>query len=476
MIYKTWNHFHIEKRPRLREAAVDDYYRPVYHLSPRQGWMNDPNGLIQFRGSYHAFYQHYPHAPEWGPMHWGHAISRDLVHWDHLPIALYPSPDGNLHCFSGSAVDNNGELTLIYTAHNHNHSPKESQWLAASTDGIHFAKYKHNPVIPAPPAGYGEDFRDPYVFRRGEDWYLTAGCTREGRGGVLLYKSKDLRQWDLAGRFCESDGSQGTMWECPSFFELDDVWVLLCSPMNMKGAKCIFISGKADFEKPFFNQERWQNADYGHEFYAPQVFQDDRGRRILIGWMDMWNGEFPTRKDGWAGAFTFPRELFLRNGSVYQRPVEELALLRGKELFSGKLDLSPGKKDRLPNITGDCLEIVFSIPALTPENTILKLLLRASGDRKERTLLQWDMGSHIFTVDKEQSGGGYSEKINVPWKETEDMEIQILIDRSSVEVFLFSGKYTVTSRIYPRPSSIYYDIFTEGTGLSIPNLKIIELR
>jgi beta-fructofuranosidase len=189
---------------------MDDYYRPVYHFTPRKGWMNDPKGLIQFRGSYHAFYQHYPHAPEPGPMHWGHAISRDLVHWDHLPIALYPGPKGEPSCFSGSAVDNKGELTLIYTAHRNKHSPREVQCVAAGMDGIHFTNYAYNPVIPAPPPGYGEDFRDPYVFRRGEYWYLVAGCTRDGRGGVLLYRSKDLRQWDYRGLLCVSDGGQGT--------------------------------------------------------------------------------------------------------------------------------------------------------------------------------------------------------------------------------------------------------------------------
>jgi beta-fructofuranosidase len=408
-------------------------------------------------------------------MHWGHAVSRDLVHWDHLPIALYPGAEGEPACFSGSAVDNSGEFTLIYTAHRQKHSPKEVQCIAASMDGIHFTDYEHNPVIPAPPAGYGEDFRDPYMFRRGKDWYLVVGCTKDERGGVLLYKSKDLRRWDYLGPFCFSGGSQGTMWECPSFFELDGVWTLLCSPMNMKGAKCIFITGSADFEKPAFIQERWQNADYGHEFYAPQVFQDDRGRRILIGWMDMWNGEFPTRKDGWAGAFTFPRELFLRNGSVYQRPVEELSMLRKKELFFENLNLSPGKRDRLPDITGDCLEITFTIPADSPGKAVLNLLLRASPDRKERTLLQWDLGSRVFILDKEQSGAGRSEKITVPWGEEGDMEVQVLIDRSSVEVFLSGGKYAVTSRIYPRPSSIHYDIFTEGTELAIAAMRIIEL-
>jgi beta-fructofuranosidase len=408
-------------------------------------------------------------------MHWGHAVSRDLVRWDHLPIALYPGERGDPSCFSGSAVDNGGEFTLIYTAHSGERSPKEVQHIATSRDGIHFVNYEHNPVIPAPPPGYGEDFRDPKVFRRGESWYLVAGCSKDGRGGVLLYKSADLRRWDFLGPLCRSDGSQGTMWECPSFFELGGVWTLLCSPMNMERAKCVFMTGPADFEKPAFTPEGWQNADYGHEFYAPQVFQDDRGRQILIGWMDMWKGEFPTRRDGWAGAFTFPRELFLRDGKVCQRPVEELALLRKKELFSGGLKLVPGGKNSLPGVKGDCLEITFTVPAPAGEG-LLSMLIRSSGDGKEQTLLQWDFASRVFILDKTKSGAGGIEESRVSWEEGEEnMEARILIDRSSVEVFLFQGRYAVTGRIYPRPSSVFCDIFTERCGISIPSMRVVEL-
>ncbi|MDR1970634.1 MAG: glycoside hydrolase family 32 protein [Treponema sp.] len=470
---------------------MQDYYRPVYHFTARQGWMNDPNGLIQFRGTYHAFYQHYPYAPKWGPMHWGHAVSRDLVHWEHLPIALYPDQDYEKGCFTGSAVDNNGELTLVYTAHHDERSPRETQCLAFSRDGIYFTKYEKNPVIKGPPPGYGEEFRDPKVFRRGEDWYIVVGCTRENRGGVLLYTSPDLRRWDLVGLFCESDGAQGIMWECPNFFQLDGAWVLLISPIDMEKARCIFITGEADFEKPAFMQKKWSRADYGLDFYAPQVFTDERGRCILLGWMDMW-GDFPTRKDGWAGAFTFPRQLFLEGATVCQRPVEELALLRRKELFNGNLKLRRGQKNNLANIQGDCLEIEFTIPRGKLESGVLTMLLRASADRKERVLLQWDLSSQVFTLDKEQSGSGQgdtpkpaarkqpwaglsTEKTSIPLEEDGEKQVHILVDRSSIEIFLCGGKFVFTNWIFPRPASVFYDLFMEGAELSIPDLKIFEL-
>jgi beta-fructofuranosidase len=445
--------------------------------------MNDPNGLIQFRGTYHAFYQHYPYAPKWGPMHWGHAVSRDLVHWEHLPIALYPDRDYETGCFSGSAVDNGEELSLVYTAHHEGRSPKETQCLALSRDGIFFSKYENNPVIAGPPAGYSEEFRDPQVFRRGEDWYLVVGGSRENRGAVLLYRSKDLHRWDPAGAgspgglspFCESDGSQGIMWECPNFFELGGLWTLLVSPVGMERARCIFITGEADFEKPAFVQRNWRKADYGPNFYAPQVFTDERGRRILFGWMD--KGEGITGGEGWAGAFCFPRELFLEQGAVCQRPVEELALLRKKELFSGPLSLAPGKKNNLPGIQGDSLEIALTIPVTEGGSRgALNLSLRASPDGRGETLLCWDFSSRSFFLDLGRGGAG--EEIPVPLREDErknGVDLRILIDRSTVELFFLGGKYTFSAWIFPDPSSLFYDISAEGRGIDLPDLRIVEL-
>jgi beta-fructofuranosidase len=453
-------------------AVMQDYYRPIYHFTPPRGWMNDPNGLIQFRGTYHAFYQHYPYAPKWGAMHWGHAVSRDLVHWEHLPIALYPDQDYETGCFSGSAVEDCGELALVYTAHHDGRSPRQTQCLALSRDGIFFTKYEKNPVIAGPPEGYSEEFRDPKVFRRGEDWYLVVGGSRENRGGVLLYKSKDLRRWDLAGPFCESDGAQGVMWECPNLFELGGSWVLLTSPIGMEKARCIFITGEADFEKPAFVQRHWRQADYGPNFYAPQVFTDDKGRCILFGWMD--KGEESTGTYGWAGAFTFPRELFLVKGEVRQRPVEELALLRREELFSGPLSLLPGKRNNLSGVQGDSLEIAFSIPGAG--RGALTLWLRASGDGKEKTALRWDFASRTFTLDKDYGGTG-QERITIPLDGNGEgsADVQILIDRSTLELFLHGGKYSLTSWIFPRPSSLFYDIFAEGGEIFIPDMKVAEL-
>jgi beta-fructofuranosidase len=483
--------------------------------------MNDPNGLIQFRGKYHVFYQHYPCVPEDGPKHWGHVISDDLVHWKHLPIALTPDTDYEKGCWSGSAVNNHDELTLIYTAHDENRKPKQVQCIAFSGDGVNFTKYEKNPVISGPPEGFGEDFRDPKVFRYGEWWYMVVGCTKKSEGGILLYGSQDLRVWDCFGRICQSNGKQGTMWECPDLFELEETWVLLCSPMNMEGSKCIFISGTIDLQscekksllnlfgnlsletnlvkdtailqpadqkfvgeklqdrfdnQPgcqtcLFVQKDWQDVDYGLDFYAPQTFMDDKGRRILIGWMDMWNSEHITRKDGWIGVLTFPRELYRENGMIRQRPVEEISLLRKKCFWNGSISLKSGQKGNLKAISGESMEFVFTVPGTA--KGYLNLCLRASENRQEKTLLVYDFASHTFIVDKRQSGVGKPDYREIAIGADEKITVHILMDKSSIEYFL-SGR-AVSCRIYPDPSSVFCDISIDGDDVLIPDLRIYEL-
>jgi beta-fructofuranosidase len=345
-----------------------------------------------------------------------------------------------------------------------------------STDGISFKKYEKNPVIPGPPPGFEEDFRDPKVFRHGELWYMVAGCSKGGQGGILLYSSRDLRKWDYIGLACQSNGNQGTMWECPDLFELDGAWVLVVSPMNMKNSKCLFITGGMDFKAGNFEQQQYRDIDYGVEFYAPQTFRDERGRRILIAWMDMWGGDFHTQRHGWAGALTVPRELFIQDGEVWQRPVEEIALLRKKQLYCGSISLKDGKSNTLADIRGDRLEISFTLPVPAQKAGTFNMYLRASENRKEKTMFSYDFASGVFTVDRRQSGEGKGTLMHIPNRCGDaEIPVQILIDTSSVEFFLCGGRYTVTSRIYPQQSSVYYDMNTSGIGLSIPDFTVFEL-
>ncbi|WP_235941330.1 glycoside hydrolase family 32 protein [Paenibacillus puerhi] len=289
------------------ELPADDSYRLRYHMMPRARWMNDPNGLIAFKGEYHVFYQHNPYEPLHGPMYWGHAKSKDLIRWEHLPIALAPSEVYDLGetrgygCWSGSAVDDQGLLTLIYTGHVDGCMPEEVQCIATSTDGLSFEKLPDNPVIAAPLEEGGFGFRDPKVWRHDGLWYMVIGYGKDGLGKALLFISHNPRQWSYVGVAAESDGTMGNMWECPDLFPLggDGEHVLIFSPMNMDDTKTMYLSGKFNYESGKLEVRYRERLDYGFDFYVPQTFQDERGRRILIGWMN--NGEQRCRNKNEAG-------------------------------------------------------------------------------------------------------------------------------------------------------------------------------
>ncbi len=302
--------------------------RLQYHFEPKKGWMNDPNGLVFFQGKYHAFFQHYPHAPRWGQMHWGHAVSEDLIHWEELPIALYPDMpyEDEGGCFSGSAVVRGGELFLFYTSVSK--ALGQTQSVAVSRDGLHFEKFAENPVIRRFPPDGSRDFRDPKVGRFGDEWIMVCGSGRDGCGKVLAFASRDLLHWEYRGVLF-ADASCGPVLECPDLFELDGKAVLMFSKMGLETDTTQFVIGSFDGER--FAEESRCSAEVGPQFYAPQTFAAPDGRRIMIGWLYDWKKPLDEGAD-YAGALTLPRELTLRDGRVLAAPVGEArSLLTGED-------------------------------------------------------------------------------------------------------------------------------------------------
>jgi beta-fructofuranosidase len=314
----------------LRERLALDILRPQYHLLPTANWMNDPNGPIYYQGQYHVFYQYNPHGAFWGTMHWGHAVSENMVHWKHLPIALAPTPGGPDWdgCFTGSAVLDNGVPTMIYTG-----VTPEVQCLATSQDGLRTWKKDPKPVIAGPPPGMRvTGFRDPCPWREGDEWYLGIGSGIPKKGGVvLLYRSKDLRQWaylhTLAegtwnGRATKDPVDSGEMWECPDFFALGGKHVLLYSTERI----VYWVVGSyADHR---FHEEKRGVLDYG-SYYAPKSMVDARGDRILWGWTPETRSVDEQKAAGWSGSMTLPRRLSLGNdGSLEMEPIAGVARLK----------------------------------------------------------------------------------------------------------------------------------------------------
>jgi beta-fructofuranosidase len=442
--------------------AAADPHRLAYHFMAPAYWINDPNGVIQFRGEYHLFYQHHPYSAEWGPMHWGHAVSADLVHWRHLPIALAPNePYDNGGCFSGSAVEHEDRLYLFYTGNIQTSGTKQVQNVAMSDDGVHFRKFGQNPVIPAPPAEGSPDFRDPKVWRHGDAWYMVVGTGKDGRGKIALYRSKDLLQWTFVNIAAESDGTMGWMWECPDLFPLGGKHVLVFSPMGMEGCRVAYLVGEMDYENGRFIAESSGAIDAGTDFYAPQSFQDAQGRRILIGWMNGWDTPAPTKAKDWAGAMSLPRLLTLDNGRLRMEPVPELNALRQAEHSRSGTVIKAGETRRLPELEQDTLELQVRLKTFNRGK--FGIHLRCSADGKEKITVLCDPSEHKLTVI-DTSGGGAARVSECRLEPDREgwVDFRLYLDRSSLEIFANGGYTALSIRLFPDPAHTGAECFAEG--------------
>lgn len=303
-----------------------------FHFQNQKGWMNDPNGLIYYKGKYHAFFQHYPYAPRWGQMHWGHAVSENLLDWEELDIALCPDEpyenDGG--CFSGSAIEKDGRLYLFYTSVSHELG--QTQSVAFSDDGITFTKYENNPVIKESPLGSNREFRDPKVFEYEGGYRMVVGAGIDNIGKLLLFKSDNLLDWEYVGELI-SDLDFGPCIECPDVFEIDGKWVMMFSSIKSRPHRVNFAVGLFDGEKFIFDNsdDPFFSLEIGPDFYAPQTFEAPDQRRILISWMYNWSKSIPAGATH-VGAFTIPRELkFNFDDKLTMRPIKEVMPFIKKE-------------------------------------------------------------------------------------------------------------------------------------------------
>lgn len=317
---------------------MTDPHRPTYHLMPERNWMNDPNGLIQWNGVYHAFYQYNPYGALWGNMSWGHARSTDLIHWEQLPLAIVQDPDGADAdgCFSGAMVVHDGVPTMVYTGVR---GPQERCCLAWPTDDdlIGWRKHPGNPVIPETPEGLAITiFRDHTLWREGDVWYMGIGSGIEGQGGaVLLYRSTDLLEWEylhpLAIEQPELNASGNllsTGWECPDFCFIDDQPVLIACEWDVDPIDVCWWRGAMQ-EHRFMATSKGR-VDFGDCLYAPQTFRAEDGRRLFFGWMREMRSDADQLAAGWSGVMSLPREMYLLDdGSVAFRPAAEVEALRG---------------------------------------------------------------------------------------------------------------------------------------------------
>lgn len=482
------------------EITKLEKYRPALHFSPKSNWMNDPNGLVFFKGEYHLFFQHNPNDSIWGPMHWGHAVSKDLIDWRELDIALFPDEFGTI--FSGSAVvdwkNTSGffptepGIVAIFTHHlegkeegKENTLPKQTQSLAYSHDqGRTWIKYEGNPVLTHPTK---VDFRDPKVFwhEASNKWVMALATGQT----VSFYSSLNLKDWKFESEFGDNIGSHDGVWECPDLFELSienssvKKWVLLVSigdnPQLDSGSRTQYFVGSFDGNQfvPKHDDIRW--LDFGKDNYAGVSFSDipkEDGRRIYLGWMSNWRYANHVPTEGWRSQMSLPREVMLRevNGSflVVQKPVTELdAYFNKNKVIEGAI-ISPEN----PIIYG--IGSDFSEVDLTFENiNASQYGLTIQHTTTQYTTITIDTKENILCLDRKHSGKvGFSD--NFPKLQllnltgTIQIQLRIIIDASSLEVFINDGEQALTSLVYPDKACEGVSLFTSEGKVTLVSGKI----
>ncbi|WP_434630737.1 glycoside hydrolase family 32 protein [Thermoanaerobacterium thermosaccharolyticum] len=461
---------------RRSKVKLIPMYRLKYHLMGEYGWINDPNGFIQFKDNYHLFYQHYPYDAVWGPMHWGHAVSKDLIKWTYLPIALAPNKDYDRDgCFSGSAIEKNGKLYLFYTGHIYtkkekNDDYKQVQNMAISADGIAFEKYEKNPIIDdkqIPDKASKKDFRDPRIFKIGDTYYLLIGSNDEhGIGQILMYKSIDLKKWEFVNILLKGNEDTGINWECPDIVRFDDRDILFVSAQYMRPNgiyfrnihSSIYFIGKLDVDRGKFDYEDYYLADYGFDFYAPQISVDKNGRNIMIAWMNMWETDLVTNRLGhnWAGAMTLPREVIKIGEEIYFKPISEIVKYRKNEYSLQDIELN-GEVNLETN--GICYEIDAEFE---PQDAY-EFGVKVFKGKCEETVLLYNCRERLFTFNRERSGIGPKGERKAEVELIDGrLRLNIFVDVSSVEVFINGGKKVMTGRVYPDSQSVNISLFSNG--------------
>lgn len=444
---------------RVPAKITNERYRLNYHVSTPSGWMNDPNGFSYYQGYYHIFYQYYPYSSERGPMHWGHYRSQDLIHWEELPIALTPdSPEDDNGCYSGSAIEKDGRLYLIYTGNHYydvnDHSRFcQTQNVAYSDDGIHFTKYSGNPVIAVPPADNSQHFRDPKVWQHGDSYYIIVGSQdKAGLGRAITYKSTDLLHWEYLGPIAVSQerDNEGYTWECPDLFSLNGQDVLLCSPQGIaaKGKKYLnlyqtgYFIGKMDYHQNHFEHGAFQELDHGHDFYAAQTMLTPDNRRIVFGWLDMWHADFPEQADGWCGALTLPRELTLKNNQLYMKPVKELKQLRQEKVIDEKL-MTSVKQINVSD--SQHLELLLTAETENWSGNEINFVLK--NKQENLVTLTWNKGNNEVVLTRADKPAADSRRYG-RLRPKPNLKIQVFIDTSSIEFFINDGELVFSERYY----------------------------
>lgn len=422
------------------------------HLKAPGNWINDPNGFIYYKGNYHLFYQYFPYAPRWGTMHWGHAVSKDMVNWEHQGVALFPTKyEDQNGCFSGSAVEHDGSLYLYYTGvHYYQPDPNDihqclnddfasAQLMITSQDGYHFDNFHDKKVIipPITDSNIGDrtHTRDPKVWRGKDAWYMVLGSkTLDDKGELIFYKSTNLSDWELVNTVSTESGLGG-MWECPDYFETEGGKVLVISPMGITEDETLeknhSVCTIVEFEEKTCTMEipdTYQFLDYGLDLYAPQSALDEEGRRVLVAWLRM-----PEPVDGtWRGMFCIPRVVEVKDGHIYFRMHPNIEKLYTRRITNPMEADSAGYRVSFDIGDGETVNI--------------------GGYKITRN------GNHICTDRKGVFPKNTNFRMQLSTPEVKDgFHLDVYVDTNLIEVFVNHGEYVISNAVYGLTKEIQAD-------------------
>ncbi len=449
---------------RAEREAVQDRFRQKLHLMPPVGWLNDPNGLCHFQGVYHAFFQYSPFDAEGGVKMWGHYTSENMTDWEYKGISLYPDQPFDCHgVYSGSAFTEDGKLYLYYTGnvkledgeYDYINTGREANTvLVVSGDGEHFGQKTELMRNSDYPSDLTCHVRDPKVWKEDGVYYMIQGArTREDVGETLIFESRDKVTWSFRSRVTTEERF-GYMWECPDYFEVDGTKILSTSVQGLEGPdwenRNVYQSGYFLVEGSILDEYKLSEYylwDYGFDYYAPQSFETEDGRRIHISWMGMPDCEEYTNstiESGWQHCFTIPREITVKDGRVLQSPVREL---------EAKLKTVSCTQDHMESEGEQVFEICVDD---IKENQFRAVLA-------EELILEYQNGQfemRFISQDKKSVSAGRSSrtcKIDIL------RNVKILADVSSAEVFINDGEFVFSTRYYPEK----YRVEVEALGAKV---------
>lgn len=471
---------------RRMSAFVDEEGRPCFHLSPLVGWMNDPNGFSYYGGKYHLFYQYNPYKATWAAMHWGHAVSEDLITWEHLPVALAPdAPYDDLDgCFSGSAIElPDGRHLLLYTGvaageleEDGTVRQRQVQCVAVG-DGVDYEKYEGNPVIGSEqlPEGFStEHFRDPKLWQEPDGSYrcVVGAMDASGSGQILLYRSDDCLSWELECVLAKNEDRYGMMWECPDFFSLDGKDVLLTSPQFMlpeghefySGNGTLCVIGHRDEKTGELVGESYRTIDHGIDFYATQTILTPDGRRVMVAWMQNWDSVSESPMHRWFGQMTVPRELHVRDGRLCQWPIRELELRRHDHVTHRGVELTEGTHE-LEGVRGRIVDLLVDIRAVDEADPYQEFVIWFAQDERFHCSLRYRPANGTLKINRIHAGSRrayvHHRKCYVPGAPT-TLSLRLVLDKHSVEVFVNGGEQTLTMTIPTALSADAITFFSKG--------------